>query len=111
MGYYTACMLMTTLKGTEIKIGDTVRVSTTVVEGAKTRVQTFEGLLIAFSGRGENKTMTIRRIGARGIGVERIWPLESKSLVGVEVVKHAKNVRRSKLFYLRDRIGKAATQI
>lgn len=104
-------MLSAKVKDSELKIGDTVRVSTTVVEGSKTRVQIFEGILIALGGRGSNATMTVRRIGARGIGVERIWPLDAKSLVGVDVVKHAKNVRRAKLYYLRDRIGKAATQI
>ena len=55
--------------------------------------------------------MTIRRIGNRGIGVERIWPVDARSIVGVEVVKNAKKVRRSKLYYLRDLTGKAATQI
>lgn len=96
---------------TELKIGDTVRVSSTVVEGAKTRTQVFEGILIAFSGRGENKTMTVRHIGTGGIGVERIWPLDAKSIVKVEVKKNAANVRRSKLYYLRSLTGRQATRV
>jgi len=95
----------------ELNIGDTVKVHTLVVEGNKQRVQVFEGILIALSGRGENKMMTVRRIGAGGIGVERQWPLNAKSLVKIEVVKHAKNVRRSKLYYLRGLIGQAATRV
>ncbi len=104
-------MLSVNIKGTQIQIGDTVRVKNTVVEGTKTRVQIFEGILIALKGRDVNQTMTIRRIGNRGIGVERIWPVDARSIVGVEVVKNAKKVRRSKLYYLRDLTGKAATQI
>ncbi len=104
-------MLSVTIKGTQIQIGDTVRVKNTVVEGNKTRVQIFEGILIALKGRDVNQTMTIRRIGNRGIGVERIWPVDARSIVGVDVVKNAKKVRRSKLYYLRDLTGKAATQI
>lgn len=104
-------MLTLDLKGTEISVGDTIRVKNTVVEGSKTRVQIFEGMLIGLQGRGDNKTMTVRRIGSRGIGVERIWPLNSPSIVGVEVVKHAKRVRRAKLYFLRGLTGKSATQI
>lgn len=104
-------MLKATVQGTELNIGDTIRVKNTVVEGAKTRVQIYEGILISMRGRGENATMTVRRIGARGVGVERIWPLDSKSIVGVDVVKSAKKVRRAKLYHLRNLTGRAATQI
>lgn len=104
-------MLTAKIKDTELKVGDSVRVRTTVVEGAKTRVQIFEGIIISLRGRSENQTMTVRRIGARGIGVERIWPLNSTAIVGVDVVKHAKKVRRSKLYYLRNVAGRLATQI
>lgn len=103
-------MLTANVKGTDIKIGDTLRVKTTVIEGGKSRVQTFEGLLISLNGRENDKVMTVRRIGARGIGVERKWPLTSRSIVGVEIVKKAKKVRRSKLYFLRNLIGRAATQ-
>lgn len=94
-----------------IHIGDTVRVHSKVIEGAKTRVQIFEGILISLRGRGDNKTFIVRKIGAGGIGVERIWPLNSRSIVKIEVKKKADNVRRAKLFYLRDLIGKSAVRI
>jgi large subunit ribosomal protein L19 len=95
----------------ELNIGETLRVSYNIVEGGKTRVQTFEGLLISMRGRAENKTFTVRRIGDRGVGVERIWPLDSKSIVKIEVVRKPKKVRRAKLYYLRDLTGKAAQRV
>jgi large subunit ribosomal protein L19 len=95
----------------QLNIGETLRVSYNIVEGGKTRVQTFEGLLISMRGRGENKTFTVRRIGDRGVGVERIWPLDSKSIVNIEVVRKPKKVRRAKLYYLRDLTGKAAQRV
>lgn len=91
--------------GTSMHTGDTVRVKTTVMESGKSRIQIFEGILISLKGRGENKTFTVRRLGARGIGVERTWPLDSKSIVEIEVRKKAEKVRRSKLYYLRGRTG------
>lgn len=94
-----------------IHIGDTISVHSTVVEGAKSRVQVFEGILISLSGRGENKMMTVRHIGTGGIGVEKKWPLNATSIVKIEVKKHPKNVRRSKLFYLRGLIGRNATRV
>lgn len=104
-------MISAHIKDTAIKVGDTVRVHTTVVEGAKTRIQVFEGLIIALSGRGENKMMKVRRIGTGGMGVERMWPLNATSIVKVEVMKSAVNVRRSKLYYLRELIGRRATRV
>lgn len=104
-------MISTKYQETEIKIGDTIKVKNTVVEGDKTRVQIYEGIIISLRGRGENASMTVRRVGAKGIGVERTWPLNSKSIVGIEVVKHAKNVRRAKLYYLRDLGGRMATRV
>jgi len=104
-------MISATVNNTELHIGDTMRVHSTVVEGAKTRVQVFEGILISLSGRGENQMMTVRRIGAGGMGVERKWPLNSPSIVKIEVKKHANNVRRSKLYYLRGLIGRRATRV
>lgn len=95
----------------DIHIGDTIRVHNKVVEGAKTRIQVFEGILINLRGRGVNKTFTVRKIGAGGIGVERIWPLDSRSIVKIEVKKKATKVRRAKLFYLRDLIGKSAVRV
>jgi large subunit ribosomal protein L19 len=96
----------------EIHIGDTLRVHSKVVEGAKSRVQIFEGILIRLQGRAENMTFTVRKIGAAGIGVERIWPLNANSLVRIEVKKSsAKGIRRSKLYYLRGLTGKSAVRV
>ena len=95
----------------DLHIGETVRVSYNIVEGGKTRVQTFEGLLISMRGRGENKTFTVRRIGDRGVGVERIWPLDAKTIVNIEVVRKPRKVRRAKLYYLRELTGKAASRV
>lgn len=94
----------------DLHIGNTIRVHSQVLEGAKSRTQVFEGILIRLRGRGENKTFTVRKIGAGGIGVERTWPLNSKSIVKIEVKKKAAKVRRSKLYYLRDLVGKSAVR-
>jgi large subunit ribosomal protein L19 len=104
-------MLNANIKGTDIHIGDTIRVHSNVVEGAKTRVQIFEGVLIALNGRGENAMMTVRRIGTGGAGVERKWPLDGRTLVKIEVKKGATNPRRSKLYYLRGLTGRRATRV
>ncbi|OGE64535.1 50S ribosomal protein L19 [Candidatus Daviesbacteria bacterium RIFCSPLOWO2_02_FULL_36_8] len=93
---------------TEVHIGDSLRVHTKVVEGEKTRIQVFEGILIRFRGRGENATFTVRKIGALGIGVERTWPTNARTLVKVEIKKKASGIRRSKLYYLRNLTGKEA---
>lgn len=94
-----------------IHIGDTVRVHSRVVEGVKSRIQVFEGILIRIRGRDVNKTFTVRKIGAAGIGIERTWPLDSKSIVKIEVKKKAGRVRRSKLYYLRGLVGKSAVRV
>lgn len=104
-------MISTKFADTELHIGDTLRVHTTVVEGAKTRIQVFPGILIAINGRGENQMITVRHIGTGGIGVERKWPVNGKSIVKIEVQKKVKKVRRSKLYYLRDLIGRQATRV
>ncbi len=96
---------------TDIHIGDTIRVSSQVIEGAKTRTQIFEGILISLRGRAENKSFTVRRIGAGGIGVERTWPLNARSLVKIDIKKKAGKVRRSKLYYLRDLTGREAVRV
>lgn len=103
-------MISVNFKDSKLHIGDTLRVKNTIVEGDKTRTQTFEGILIAMSGRGENRTIKVRRIGDRGIGVERTWPLNSRSIVDIEVKKKAYKVRRAKLYYIRNLTGKAATR-
>lgn len=93
-----------------INPGAQVRVTAKVKEGNKERLQNFDGIVISVRGRGDSKTFTVRRIGAGGIGVERIWPINSPIISKIEVKKEQK-VRRAKLYYLRDRIGKAATKI
>jgi large subunit ribosomal protein L19 len=87
--------------------GDTVKLGIEIKEGNKTRIQYFEGVIIAIRGEGVGKTFTIRKIGANNVGVERIFPLYSDSIKSYEVVRRGK-VRRAKLFYLRGRRGKAA---
>lgn len=90
----------------ELNIGDTVKVHVKIKEGEKTRVQIFEGTIIAKKHGGVNETFTVRRV-AHGCGVERVFPVHSPSVEKVEIVRKGK-VRRAKLYYLRDRVGKAA---
>ncbi|WP_457606114.1 50S ribosomal protein L19 [Nitratifractor sp.] len=91
----------------DFRAGDTVRVAVRIKEGNKERVQNFEGVCISLRGEGISKTFTVRKMGANNIGVERIFPLYSESIESIEVVRRGR-VRRAKLFYLRDRKGKAA---
>ena len=88
------------------KVGDTVRVSNKIVEGTRERIQMFEGTVIARHGGGISETFTVRRV-AYGCGVEKTFPLHSPNVAAVQVIRHGK-VRRSKLYYLRDRVGKAS---
>lgn len=104
-------MISDKYNGTDIHVGDTVRVHSKVVEGSKARVQVFEGVLIRIKGRAENKTFTVRKIGAGSIGVERTWPLDSRSLVKIEIKKKTAGVRRSKLYYLRNLTGREAVRV
>ena len=90
----------------EIAMGDTVRVFVKVVEGNRERLQAFEGVVIARKGGGLSETFTVRRV-SYGIGVERTFPVHSQRVDRVEVVRHGR-VRRAKLYYLRDRVGKAS---
>ena len=87
--------------------GDTVRVHVRIVEGTRERVQVFEGVVLALSGSSANRSITVRRIGAHGVGVERIFPLYSPRIEKFEVVRRAK-VRRAKLYYMRNLTGKKA---
>jgi len=91
----------------DFKAGDTVRVAVRIKEGNKERVQNYEGVCISIRGEGTGKTFNVRKIGANNIGVERIFPLYSDSIESIEVIRRGR-VRRAKLFYLRDRKGKAA---
>ena len=90
----------------EFNIGDTVRVGVRIREGKNERIQMFEGTVIAMKGSGVSKTFTVRRL-SYGVGVERVFPMHSPNVVNVQVVRSGK-VRRAKLYYLRDRVGKAA---
>lgn len=90
----------------EFNIGDTVRVWVKVVEGNRERLQAFEGIVIARRNGSSRESFTVRRI-SYGVGVERTFPLHSPKLDRIEVVRRGK-VRRAKLYYLRDKIGKAA---
>jgi len=89
-----------------LRPGETVRVHVKVVEGEKERTQIFEGIVIAISGTGSRAMFTVRKI-SYGVGVERIFPIHSPRIDKVEVVSHGR-VRRAKLYYLRERSGKAA---
>jgi large subunit ribosomal protein L19 len=86
--------------------GDTVRVSVRVVEGGRERIQIFEGVVIARNGGGARETFTVRKVSF-GVGVERIFPIHAPIVSSIEVVRRG-DVRRAKLYYLRDRVGKAA---
>ncbi|MEM7229711.1 MAG: 50S ribosomal protein L19 [Planctomycetota bacterium] len=86
-------------------VGDTLNVSVRIIEGDKERIQVFQGVLIAEKGRGINKMITVRRIVANE-GVERVFPMHSPRIAGIEVVRRG-DARRAKLYYLRDRVGKA----
>ena len=88
------------------RVGDTVRVSAKVVEGSRERIQVFEGTVIKRQNGGAKETFTVRK-NSNGIGVEKTWPLHSPNVERVEVVRRGK-VRRAKLNYLRDRVGKRA---
>lgn len=90
----------------KLEVGDTVRVFVKVVEGTRERLQAFEGIVIKLQNGGIRSTFTVRRL-SYGIGVERTFPYHSPRIGSIEVVRHGK-VRRAKLYYLRDRVGKAA---
>lgn len=93
-------------KNYPIEIGDTVRVKVRVIEGAKEREQAFQGVVIQRRGGGAGETFTVRKISS-GIGVERIFPIHSPNIKSVEVIRKGK-IRRAKLYYLRNLVGKAA---
>ena len=90
----------------EFEIGDTVKVHYRIVEGEKERIQVFEGIVIAMNNKGISKTFTVRKISFE-IGVERIFPVASPRIAKIEVVRKGK-IRRSKLYFLRERTGKSA---
>ena len=89
-----------------IKIGDTVKVHCRIKDGTNERIQIFEGTVIAKKGGGISETFTVRKV-AYGVGVEKIFPVHSPNVAKIDVVRHGK-VRRSKLYYVRGRVGKSA---
>ncbi len=95
---------------TQVAVGDTVAVHTEIIEGKKTRIQVFEGIVIAIKNRGNGKSFTVRKIAAGGIGVEKIFPVLMPAIKKI-VVKRKGKVRRAKLYYLRDRVGKRAVKV
>ena len=90
----------------QFEIGDSVKVYVRIVEGEKERIQLFEGTVIAKHGGGISETFTVRRI-SYGVGVEKTFPIHSPNVVKVDIIRVGK-VRRAKLYYLRDRVGKAS---
>lgn len=90
----------------KLEVGDTVRVYVKVIEGTRERLQNFEGIVIKIQGGGIRKTFTVRRM-SYGVGIERTFPYNSPRIGRIEVVRHGE-VRRAKLYYLRNRVGKAA---
>lgn len=91
----------------KFNVGDAIAVNQRIKEGDKERIQTFEGDVIAISNNGISSTFTIRKIGANAVAVERIFPFHSPIIESIEFVRKGR-VRRAKLYYMRDRVGKAA---
>ncbi len=91
---------------TPFNIGDTVKINFTIIEGKTERIQAYEGIVIARNNYGIAETITVRKI-SYGVGVERVFPLHSPRIAGLEVIRHGR-VRRAKLYYLRGRVGKKA---
>ena len=89
-----------------IRVGDVVKVHVKIREGERERIQVFEGTIIARKGAGVSETFTVRRV-SYGVGVERVFPVNSPNVADVKIVRYGK-VRRAKLYYLRDRVGKAS---
>ena len=90
----------------QIEIGDTIKIDVNIREGQRERIQVFEGTVIAMKGSGISETFTVRRV-SYGVGVERVFPIHSPNVKGIKLVRKG-HVRRAKLYYLRDRVGKAA---
>ena len=89
-----------------LNVGDTIRVHNRIKEGSRERIQMFEGTIIAKNGGGISETFTVRRV-SYGVGVEKTFPVHSPNVVKVDIIRSGK-VRRGKLYYLRDRVGKSA---
>lgn len=94
----------------DFRVGDTLRIFYKIIEGDKLRTQPYEGIVISKRGEGMSKSFTVRRIGADGVGIERIFPAFSPNIDNLKLIKKGK-VRRAKLYYLRKKIGRAAMRI
>lgn len=90
----------------DFHVGDTVKVNVKVVEGSRERIQAFEGIVIKIQGSGIRETFTVRRV-SYGVAVERTFPIHSRRVESIQIIRRGK-VRRAKLYYLRNRVGKAA---
>ena len=90
----------------QFDVGDTVRIDVNIREGERERIQVFEGTVIARKGSGISETFTVRRV-SYGVGVERVFPIQSPNVKAISIVRKGR-VRRAKLYFLRDRVGKAA---
>ncbi len=90
----------------DFRVGDTVKVNVKVVEGSRERIQAFEGIVIKIQGSGIRETFTVRRV-SYGVAVERTFPIHSRRVDSIQIIRRGK-VRRAKLYYLRNRVGKAA---
>lgn len=99
-----------TYQDQKISVGDTIKIHQEIKDGEKTRVQIFEGIVIAIKNRQTNKSFTVRKISANSIGVEKIFPVNLPAIKKIEI-KRRGQVRRNKLYYLRERIGKSATRV
>ena len=97
-------------KRPDVKAGDTVKMHLTINEGEKSRIQIFEGIVLAIKGSGMTQTITVRKI-SMGVGVEKIIPMHSPTLEKIEIVKRGDSVRQSRIYYMRDRIGRQAMKI
>ncbi|OGC50192.1 50S ribosomal protein L19 [candidate division WWE3 bacterium RIFCSPHIGHO2_01_FULL_40_23] len=95
---------------TSFEVGDTVKVHYKITEGGESRVQPYQGIVISKRGSGVSKTFIVRRVSSQNVGVERIFPLFSPNIDKIEVIKRGK-VRKAKLYFLRNRVGKAATKV
>ena len=95
---------------TDFKVGDEVAVSIRISENGKERIQVFTGIVISRKGSGITETFTVRRV-ASGFGVERVFPLNSPTIADIKVTKESIVLRSAKMYYIRDRIGKAASQV
>jgi large subunit ribosomal protein L19 len=98
------------IKDVAVHVGDIIRVHLRILEGDKERVQIFEGMVIAIRGRGDNASFTIRKISAANIGVERIFPVITPWITKIEVKKKGE-VRRAKLYYVREQSARQVSQI